>query len=275
VKADLRGRHDLGEIVGYAYRLYGRNFAPFFLIALTTVPLQVLMGVLQDRIGTGDGAQAATAPLQLLNTFVTLIAVGALIFAVDEAASGTRPEASRSLDAVFERIRAMFGTLLLSAAIVAASALAFPALALWWLVRRNATIDGRRTWWLVLVPGALTIYLVIRWQLAQQAVMIDGKRNWAALDQSANAVRGNWWRVLGVIIVIALIETGPVLLASGAMLLPPLPGATIFALVLALVIPFPVAAQTLLYYDLKARGQPDDHPDRIAAAQPDVQGEGP
>ena len=62
MKADLRGQHDLGEIVGYAYRLYARNFVPFFLIAAITIPLQLLIGVIQQG-SSSDGAQAAAALL--------------------------------------------------------------------------------------------------------------------------------------------------------------------------------------------------------------------
>ena len=97
MRADLRGPHDLGEIVGYAYRLYLRNFIPFFLIALTTAPLQLLIGVIQDRIDDPQTAQSATAPLQLLSVVVSLVATGALIRAVDAAATGTPSDAMQAL----------------------------------------------------------------------------------------------------------------------------------------------------------------------------------
>ena len=67
--------------------------------------------------------------------------------------------------------------------------------------------------------------------------------------------------------MIGLIAIGPLMLASSAALLPVLPSTIIISTVVALVIPFILSAQTLLYYDLKARKQvaADVSPDRIAA----------
>ena len=151
--------------------------------------------------------------------------------------------------------------------------LAAPALAVYWLFNRDATIDGQRNWWLALVPGALAIYLVVRWVFIQQSVVIESGRNWSALDESAILTRGSWWRVLGTLLVVGLIELGPIAIAAAiAQALPPLGAAAITSIVFALVIPFPVTAQTLLYYDLKARKQADASADRLPAAESDVQG---
>ncbi len=254
-KVDLRGRHDLGEIIGYAYRVYLANFATLFAVALITVPLSMLMAVLQDRIADPGVERVATAPIQLVSALVTLIATGGIIYAVDAFATGTRADASRSLDAAFERLGALLTSNLLAGIIVIAALFAAPAIAVYWLLRRDATIDGRRDWFLAIVPGALAVYLTLRWTLSAQAVMIEGKRNWAALDASAASVRDCWWRTLGVFAVVLLIAMGPTLAASPATLLPVLPATTILSVVFALVIPFVFTAQTLLYYDLKARKQ--------------------
>ena len=267
----LRRQHDLNEIIGYAYRLYFANFAPFFLIAAITIPLQLLIGVIQQ----GSDSDAANVTASLLNipaAFVGLIASSALIYAIHEATGGTRPDFGRAIDAAFARFRALFASSLLAAALAILSAIAAPALAVWWLIHRDATIDGRRNWWLAIVPGALLVYLAVRWGFAQQAVIIEQKRNWAALDDSATIVRGYWWRTLGILLVILLIQLGPILLSSSATFLPPLAASAIAAGVFALVIPFPVTAQTLLYYDLKARRQDDVRADRLPTAEPDLQG---
>jgi hypothetical protein len=273
VKVDLRSQHDLGEVVGYSYRLYAAHFAPFLLIAAVTVPLQLLIGVIQEG-SNSDGAMTGAALLQIPAALVSLIASAALIFAVHDATGGTRPEFGRSIDAAFERFGALFTTALLGGVLAVLGMIAAPLLALWWVFRRDATVDGERNWWLALVPGLLGIYLAIRWVLEQQSVMIGGKRNWSALNDSADATRGMWWRTFGILLVVALIQLGPILLSQSAVLLPPLAASAIIASVFALVLPFSVTAQTLLYYDLKARKQDDVHPDRLAAAEPDVPGEG-
>lgn len=275
MKVELRGRHDLGQIVGYAYRLYARNFTPFFLVAAITIPLQLLIGVIQQG-SSSDGAQTAAALLNIPAAIIGLIATAALIFAVHDATGGTAPDFGRSLDAAFERFGAMFKTSLRAGVLAILALAAAPALGVYWLLRPEATIDGKRNWWLSLVPGVLFIYLAVRWVFIQQSVMIEGRRGWPAMDESSELVRGAWWRTLGVLAVVALIEVGPVSIAGAvATPLPPLAFATITSIVLALVIPFPVAAQTLLYYDLKARKQADASADRLPAAEQDVPRQGP
>jgi hypothetical protein len=266
VKADLRGQHDLGEIVGYAYRLYGRHFTAFFLIAAITIPMQLLIGVIQQG-SSSDGAQVAASLLNIPAAIIGLIATAALIFAVHDATGGTAPDFGRSLDAAFERFGAVFKTSLFAGVLAILALAAAPGLAIFWLMRREATIDGQRNWWFALVPGVLAVYLVVRWAFIQQSVMIESRRHWAALDESAAVVRGSWWRTVGVLLVVALIELGPLLVTSAATLLPPLVAAGIASIVFALVIPFPVTAQTLLYYDLKARKQPDVSADRLPPAE--------
>jgi hypothetical protein len=272
VNVNLRGQHDLGEIIGFAYRLYARSFVTFFLIAMITIPLQLLIGVIQQN-SSGDGAQVAAGLLNFPAALVGLVASAALIFAAHEATGGTAPEFGRAIDAAFERFGALFGTSVLGGVLAIMALAAAPALAVYWLFNRGATIDGARRWWMALVPGALAIYLVVRWVLLQQSVMIEGRRNWAALDESASLMRDCWWRVLGVLVVIALIELGPVSLAGAiAVVMPPLAAAATTSIVLALVVPFPVIAQTLLYYDLKARKQADVSADRLSAAEQDLPG---
>ena len=226
---DLRGRHDLGEIIGLAYRLYIANFGPLFLIALTVVPLQVLSAVVQNRIASVENQQLAAAAFMPFSAMVGVIATGALIHAVNDIATGTPPTFSRSLDAAFECFVALFTTNLLAGILAILSLVAFP-------------------------------YFAVRWTFGPQAVVIEGKRHWAALDISSAIVKGQWWRTFAVLIVIALIATGPILLASAASLLPALTSSAILAAVFALTLPFGVAAQTLLYYDLRARKAAADAP---------------
>ncbi len=220
--SDIRGQHDLGEIIGLAWRLYARNFGPMFLIALTTAPLQMLAAVVQDRIDSPDNAALAAAPFQLASVLVTIIAAGALIHATNEAASGTRPDFARSIDAAIEHFGRLFTTSLLAGVLSLLSLIALP-------------------------------YFAIRWTFSTWAVMLEDKRNWSALDASSSIVKGAWWRTFGILIVIVLVVIGPSVLASAAQALPALAAATIASAAAALIIPFGVAAQTLLYFDLRAR----------------------
>ena len=90
-----------------------------------------------------------------------------------------------------------------------ASLLAAPFLAIYWLFNRDATIDGRRDWWLALIPFALRVYLAVRWVLRAAGRHHRGQAQLAALDASADAVRGTWWRTFGILLVVVLIALGP------------------------------------------------------------------
>jgi hypothetical protein len=266
---DLRGPHDVGTIIGLAYRLYARNFVALFGIALLVVPVELLAGVLQARFPSDD-AQSYISLLALPGVLVTLLASAALIVALHEITGGTKPEFSRSLDTAIQRFGALLSTVLLAGVLGVASLLAVPFLTLWWLTHPRARIDGERNWWLALIPFALTIYLSVRWVLSQQTVMIEGRERWSALDASAGAVRGMWWRTLGILVVIVLIQLGPLIIATAATAGPPLVAGGVTSVVSALVLPFVVTSQTLLYYDLKARLHDDASADRLTPAEQDV-----
>jgi hypothetical protein len=257
--ADLRAPHDLGEIIGYAWKIYFSNFAALFLVALVTVPLRMLHAVTLRRIDSESVQEAVSMLFLLPELLVALIAAGALIVAAHDVSGATRADPARSLDAAFDRFGALISTFLLQTGLALASLVAAPALAVYWLINRDATIDGRRDWWLALVPFALTLYLAVRWSLAQQAIIIEEKQRWSALDASAAIVRGRWWRTLGILFFIVFMALGPSLIASASAAAPPLVEASVTSLVAAVMLPVLVAAQTLLYYDLKAR-YALDHP---------------
>ena len=179
----LRGRHDLSEIVGFAYRIYARNFAALFALALLTVPLRLLQGVIEDRVHGDDKALASL--LLLPEAIVGLIVSAAVVFAVHDISGGTRPEFSRALDATFERIGALLKTTLLAGFLALFAAFVAPFLGIYWLFRRDATIDGQRNWWLAIVPGVLALYLGVRWVFVPQAVMLEDKRNWAEIGRAS------------------------------------------------------------------------------------------
>lgn len=268
-QADLRAARDARQIIRAALSVYAANFPSLFGIALLVAPIELLTGVLQARY-TSQDAQSYISLLVFPGALVTLLAIGALTVAVHEISGGTRPEFGRAVDVAFQRFGALLSTALLAGVLVVASLAAVPALTAWWLVRRDATIDGRRNWWLVTVPFALTVYLSVRWALATQAVMIEGRERWAALDISAAAVRGRWWHTLGVLLLIIMAQLGPALLAAVARAAPPIVAGGVASAVAALVLPFVVSAQVLLYYDLKARAHADAGAHRLAAAEQDV-----
>lgn len=266
------GTHDLGSIIREGFAAYRSGFVPMFAIALLTVPLQLLTAVISGSTDS-EGAEVAAQMLQLPAIFVSLVVSAALVRASADVTGGGAPGFGGALDAAFSRIGALITTFLLELGLLLASIVAAPLLAVYWLFNRSATIDGRRDWWLALIPGALAVYLLVRWLFASWAVMLDSRQNWAALDESARVVRSRWWRTLGIVLGLALVQLGPtVLAASTVTLLSPLAYAALFGTVAALLLPFAVASHTVLYADLKARSASDVHPDPVAATGPDAQG---
>lgn len=250
MSTDLRGQHDLGEIVGYGYRLYAANFRTLFSIALITAPVQMLAAVVLRQIDDEAAATGAAWLFQIPALIVGLIASAALVYAIHGITEGNRPEPMAAIDAAFERMGAVLSTGLLALTLVFLAFFSWPFMLVWWLRRRG---QMRIPLSPVLLPVILAPYLAVRWQFIGQSVMIEDRRRWAALDTSALLVEGTWWRVFGIMVVITLIQLGPLGLAALSSAAPPLIEATVTSLVGSLVLPFAVAAQTLLYYDLKAR----------------------
>jgi hypothetical protein len=271
--ANLRGPHTLSEIIGYTWRVYARNFAPLFLVALVSAPMAMLSTIIVRRIDDAKDAQIAAIYLQIPSAIIEFVAVAGIILAVMEISEGTAPEAGRALDTGLQKFWTIVTAELLAGMRVLLAVLAVPFLAIYWLTNREATIDGRRDWYFAVIPGALCVYLVIRWYFVPNAIVIQNKRSWAALDESADAVRDSWWRTAGIVLVIALIQFGFTVSAAGASAYaPPLVDGAVSGLVNALILPFAVTAQTLLYYDLKARHAIDNAPPAVDAPEPDIQG---
>ena len=99
---------------------------------------------------------------------------------------------------------------------------------------------------LLIVPG---LVLLVWFSLANQVVVVEGKAYFEALRRSMEVVRGSWWRVLYVLLVLVLINLA-VLMACGV-LFGEAAGAIgqIFGI---LFVPLWSIALTLLYFDLRA-----------------------
>jgi hypothetical protein len=249
----------LGEIVRFAVQAYRSEFVPLFLIALVTVPLQMLSAVVIDRIESDDTETLVTLPLQIASTLVFLIAVGALIFATNRIVDGHPVEAGAALDEAFIRLGRIITTQFLYAVLTVASIVAFPytGYRYWQDIQHN---EPRGAWTVIgLLIGAFA-YFSVRWTFSVQEVMLAERQNWTALDASASNVVGQWWRTLAVVLVVSLSVIPASIFTANPGELPVLVAATVGSLLLALVLPFVVIAQTLLYFDLKARKQIDVSP---------------
>jgi hypothetical protein len=266
-------RLDFAQILRASVRAYSQNFTPLLLIALATVPVGMLAAALQQAAGADEGSPWLWIAI-IPNQLVAYAAIGALVYALRLALAGQRPSATEALDASFARYITLVTSDLLRLSLALLACFSWPFMALWWLVRRDATIDGERNWWLVAVPFALALYLLVRWWFVAQAVMLAERRRWDALDDSAYTVRGNWWRTLGIVGFFSLLRLVGTLLVAGAFD-SPVVNATVTGTAMAVVLPLAIAGETLLYFDLKARKQVEPSAAAVTPPEADVQGEGP
>lgn len=272
--ADLRARHDLGDILGYAWQLYTKHFTPLFRVALIAAPMQMLATIIVRRIDDAATAQATQLYLLVPVTIVELIAVLGIVRIVDDISRSAQPDAGQAVDMGLQKFWPALTAQLLGGVRVILSIFAVPFLALYWLLNRDATIDGRRDWYFAVIPLALPAYLAVRWYFTANAVVIADKTSWAALDDSADAVRGCWWRTLGILIVIGLMRVVPLsIVAAMTVFAHPVVDGALTGLAASLTLPLAAAAQTLLYYDLKARNVVDVRPAAIDDPQPDIPGQ--
>lgn len=246
----------IGEIIRSAVQAYRSQFLPFFLIALATVPLQMLSAVITDRISSEETESLVAIPLQIATTLVFLLTVGALVFAANRVADGQPVEAGAALDQAFAGFGRIVTTQFLYAVLTIASIVVFPytGYRYWQDIQRN---EPRGAWTVLGLLLGTFLYFSVRWTFSIQEVMLAGRQNWAALDASADRVVGHWWRTLGIVLVVSMAVIPASVFAANPAEIPILAAATVGSLLLAFVLPFVIIAQTLLYFDLKAREQSD------------------
>jgi hypothetical protein len=237
---DLGRSRDLGEILAGAFRLYRARFAVFATIALAVVvPVDVLVyGVAGEWLWTahdfGDSLPIGAALASWLAPWLvtTPLITAGHVHAVMDLGAGRPASARRSLGAAAKRLTPVAAAVTL-AGLGSTLGLVF-----------------------LIVPG---VYLWVRWFLSAQAVVAEQLGPVEGLKRSANLVRGQWWRVFGIEVVISLVAG-----VLAALLAVPLEVAGYLAdsgpLVLvgqiaadAISLSFAALGGTLLFFDARAR----------------------
>ena len=239
---------NIGDILGDTFRIYGGNF--WDLVAITAIVLGVL-GIIEIIAGLGSlpliitgGEIEALAGWVIAGLIIMVVAyivggilvVGALIHAVSEQYLRQRISIRQAYSFAWRRLGAMLGAgILASLAIGGIVAVAVSVAALSWV-----------GWILLVVGSCASIYLMIRWIFVLPAALLEGLGPTAALSRSSALVKKNWWRVLGITLVVALISAAISLILG----MIPTVGAILASI---LVTPIYMIASTLLYYDLRVR----------------------
>jgi hypothetical protein len=236
---------DLGAILDGAFSLYRRHFAVLVgAVGILTVPLALL------AIPFGPYALVLTGLAGLVTP-----AVGALV--VGDVAVGREP----TIAGVWSRLGRLVVPLVLTGILT-------------WIVVGIGFI-------LLVIPGVL---FYVWFALSAQAIAIEDRRYAGAMGRSRELVSGSWWRVFGILLVIAIVTgfasqivaqfisalLGVVGVGGGFDLLHPsesggassLPAVLSSTVASLLVGPISALAAALLYFDLRLRREGTD----IAAA---------
>ena len=216
---------DLGDLVGETFRVYRAVFRTFLVIALfAQIPL--LVGQLVPNL-------ALSVVLSIAAFFLYILAAGATVSAVASQYLGTEISVGECYRRAWDRVLSLLGSEII---FIICPSISF-----------------------VLVIGIpLFFYLLVSWFFYVQAIMLEGRKGPRdSLRRSRELVRGSWWRVFGIGIVLSLlliiINVGasiPGLIASD---FSPIVGAVLISLAGAVVTPLTYIGATVVYVDLRVR----------------------
>lgn len=253
---------NLGSLLDETFSIFGRHFWRFTgLVAVTQVPFSLVSLLLLQVLDAGsDGGNLASFTVAfVLGIFGTMFAYAAAVYAVSQQYL-TRGIAIRSCyDRAWWRVMSLVVLAIVLAATMSIVVVG-PSLTNKLLVIAFATM-----------LAVLSLALAIYWSMAVQAVIVEGYKAVGALKRSFALIRGSWWRIFGITVVLSLVALGlgilvslPFTLAlgvSGAESGSALGNLLLFlanVMVRVTVLPVLFIAGTLLYYDLRVRNEQYD-----------------
>lgn len=237
-RLELARPRDISALFSGALGVYRRNAGTFLVLsAAVVVPVHLIVeggGMEELTSGYDSSPSAAETVIPALVSFLVVAPLinAVCIHALHSVAAGERPRAREAILAGLESFAPIFFAVLLAGIGIALGLL------------------------LLVLPG---IYIAVRWYFVPQAVVVEGARATAALEHSAELVRGAWWRTFGLIVIanLAAVVPGLLLLAPFGELAESTDRA-VWTLVgtmatETITAPFVALFSTLLYYDLLAR----------------------
>jgi len=254
---NILGPRSIGGILGETFGTYGRNFLRLLaIVAIVEVSLGILaVGLTLLAIMPaimGEGGIASLIPLIVIGIIVVAgyiiaypLMTGALIHAISEQHLHQPVSIGRAYRYAWGRIKALIGASILVALIMVAIVAALILLGI--AIVPALGIAGWIILSLLIILGIVAmVYLGVRWTFILQAVLLEGCSPIAAFSRSSTLVKGSWWRVLGIMLVVYIIVTA----ISAILGMIPLVGSIIGGLIAT---PIGIIGATLLYYDLRVR----------------------
>lgn len=228
----------LGDLLNETFYIYSKEFRQLIrLAAIVMVPMSFISLV-------AGGNLALFIIAGIASTFALAIVYGATVNAVGQYYI----KGEISLPASYSRVSWRILSLLAVASVLVITTILMIGLAI------------------LVVPAIVLAVLLVFWTVAIPAVVVEGYQPRPALRRSFALVKDNWWRVLGItlVVLLVLIGLGIVLLIPFTLLsmLLDADGNRLFegvvqflkSVVVGVIVP-PVGAiaATLLYYDLRVR----------------------
>ena len=292
---------NVGDILDQAFTFYRKSFLTLIgIVAVVSVPVaivQILGGLLAGSrltaiLASGGSAAASVPPSQtptlllgsallgiayLLGLAGSILQSGALAVVVSERFLGRSVNLRQAYARTLGRWRALlamalvlalvygllFGVLVIPFLLLLGMGIFEPSLASGPVA--NAALGAVFCLFCGFWPVLLVVYLAlqIRWLFAPQAIVVENCGGLDGLRRSWRLVRGSFWRVLGINLVltvlVSLISATPAFAIQMAVsLLPSFLLETVINNAVGTVInivalPLQFAVLTLLYYDLRMR----------------------
>ena len=263
---------NLGSLLDETFSLYRKHLRYWIaLVAIVEVPVN-LVSLALTQIWGGAAAAASTA---LLGAGSSIFVYGAAVFGVGQHYVTGGIVIRDCFARVWWRAwvlmaLALMGSLAVLLALVAIGITALVLLPPLYGIHPAVGVLGFLVLLLV-VSVPLAIAIAIYWGVAVQAVIVEGYKAIGSLQRSFALVRGSWWRVFEVAVMLSLIALGLAVLitipiaifsflagtdlASGLATFSLSLGSTIVGI---LVPPVVFIAWTLLYYDMRVRREEYD-----------------
>jgi hypothetical protein len=186
----------LSGIVEELFRIYSGNFFQLLgLVAIPSVPLLFLSVTLNWYVSVSPLEQAGeilfafllTISVVVVSILVSILMPALVAYGVAQQYLGKIINIGSAFRFVFHRLGSLVGAAFLVGLAVLAMAI---------------TIIG--------IPAA--IYFGLTWSFVLQVVVLEGSGARKSLSRSSFLVKNNWWRVLGILLILVLI--GSVLSAA-------------------------------------------------------------
>ena len=248
---------NLAGLLDETFTIYSRHLLGLIgLVALVQVPVNLASWLLFGLFGEGGWAITAAVALGLIGA---VFVYGAGVYAVGQQYVTGMISIRDCYSRAWWRARSL-----------STIALILVAGLLFFLLVPTAASQSAMIL-LVLLMLLPAIAVAIYWTFGVQAVMVEGYKPLEALRRSYALVKGSWWRIFGITLVLWLVVTGlGIVVAILFALIAALAGFEVTSalgtalrflaslLVEVVVPPIVVIAGTLLYYDMRVRKEKYD-----------------